>query len=693
MSDDSIKSFRYLEDLLLRSDGTRMTVEEAVKRHYGYRTVWVAALNSEIRDRLRQVRLRGYPPRIFLSYRWESAELKGWVRDLALRLRGQGFEVLLDQFQEIQGSHLAIPEYVSSVASCHYALVVITSAYCDVVGPRATENQGGPDGWVWDEHQWILRLAGQGLLQFFGVLKQGDRLPDGFGSHNTIDVRGAEDGAGVVAARFRYTGPELSHREQEELTGLVERSDALLTQGDAAAAEDLLRQHRRFADFAEHREQTALALAQLGRDEEAVGLAGSILREGDLPPRTILRMAGVLGSCGAKQQALQHLVPLAKAAWSPAQVHDLLGNFLDDLGSFDAAIHHLRYALACAEDPDPALLNNLGMAYRHAVRWREAEEYFAKALAVDPQFRLALVNRTLALAVLGRAMEAAQQCEAGLALYPGDEELRQLQAAIRAGNLGRGQVRQEEAGRLFTCDHCGAAYRLDPRQKSICGDCGALYGGPKFHCSCCANDGVVMVELLDLGLGSGFGVACPICRKGNLSAAAEEAPAAAALAAEPSSLALLATQGEPPDLYIEQEIAHALAPGNRCLLLCCLASVLAHADEGAARQLHAAADALGDDPGQILSYPLDKLHLFTAEVEPKQYAAGERIAEVSQVIRGAARIVNQLAAHHVDTADEIAGRFTWPRTRRLLLAGIAGCSAELAREDLADRIRAELAAP
>ena len=43
------------------------------------------------------------PPTCFLSYSWDSDEHREWVRALATRLREDGVEALLDQFQLAPG--------------------------------------------------------------------------------------------------------------------------------------------------------------------------------------------------------------------------------------------------------------------------------------------------------------------------------------------------------------------------------------------------------------------------------------------------------------------------------------------------------------------------------------------------------------------------------------------------------------
>lgn len=513
MENDIIKGSKYLEDLLTREDGTMMSVKEAVK-YYGNRGVWIAALNSEIRDKLRRPRLKGYPPRIFISYRWESEEHKAWVRKLASRLRERGFEVLLDQFQSMEGSRLNVPKYVSSIAECHYFVIIITSGYCEVVDRSGK----GPDGWVFDEYQTALSFSKGALIKIICILKEGKKPPPGCGK--LIDLRNVKDSFSVIDEVFHYEGPVLSHEEQEELVSLIESIKNMISTGNYGDALSKLEQHRKYSETLEYRRMLSTVYAGIGKQNEAIEMAESILREYNLDPETLLQIGDVLSSCGMKKQALKCIVHLSKTEFDPARVHYLMGNILDDLHSFRAAINHLKYSVLHAND-HPLILNDLGMVYRHDCQLEKAEDCFRRALVTRPEYELPLVNLIATLCGLGRTKEAEERCDAALQLYPYNTDLITLKAAISRGNVGIVGPRIVKTGIDYSCDHCGAIYHLDLKKECICGDCGTLYSGVKQRCPCCENDGVVPLELEFAGLNVNFEIACPICRKGSLTKSEE----------------------------------------------------------------------------------------------------------------------------------------------------------------------------
>jgi hypothetical protein len=67
-------------------------------------------------------------PRAFISYSWDSEEHKLWVRDLAIRLRQDGVDVMLDQWGAAPGDQL--PEFMEhSLREHDFILIICTPQY------------------------------------------------------------------------------------------------------------------------------------------------------------------------------------------------------------------------------------------------------------------------------------------------------------------------------------------------------------------------------------------------------------------------------------------------------------------------------------------------------------------------------------------------------------------------------------
>src|SRR4051812_25772594 len=77
-------------------------------------------------------------PRAFLSYAWENEEHRAWVREFATRLRTDGVNVTLDQWDVQPGDQLsAFME--RAVRENDYVIIVCTPTYAE----RSNERRGG----------------------------------------------------------------------------------------------------------------------------------------------------------------------------------------------------------------------------------------------------------------------------------------------------------------------------------------------------------------------------------------------------------------------------------------------------------------------------------------------------------------------------------------------------------------------
>lgn len=67
-------------------------------------------------------------PRAFISYAWESTELKTWVKSLSTRLRQDGVEVLLDQWAVAPGDQL--PSFMEgAIRDNDFVVIICTPTY------------------------------------------------------------------------------------------------------------------------------------------------------------------------------------------------------------------------------------------------------------------------------------------------------------------------------------------------------------------------------------------------------------------------------------------------------------------------------------------------------------------------------------------------------------------------------------
>lgn len=110
------------------------------------------------------------PPKIFISYSWESDEHKDWIRLLAERLTQNGVNVRLDQWHIILGQSLT--QFMEAeVHSCEFVLIVCTKDYCR----KSLAREGG----VGYEQQIITGniVAGKPREQFIPIVRDGEFTP------------------------------------------------------------------------------------------------------------------------------------------------------------------------------------------------------------------------------------------------------------------------------------------------------------------------------------------------------------------------------------------------------------------------------------------------------------------------------------------------------------------------------------
>jgi transcriptional regulator with XRE-family HTH domain len=89
-----------------------------------------ASLKGSERDQAGEQALvrSGGSPRAFISYSWESRDHKSWVKELSMRLRLDGVELILDQWELQPGDQLT--EFMEkSVRTSDSVLIVCTPAY------------------------------------------------------------------------------------------------------------------------------------------------------------------------------------------------------------------------------------------------------------------------------------------------------------------------------------------------------------------------------------------------------------------------------------------------------------------------------------------------------------------------------------------------------------------------------------
>jgi hypothetical protein len=106
-------------------------------------------------------------PTVFVSYSWDSEDHKAWVKELCTRLRADGVDVRLDQWDVVPGDQL--PSFMErSIRDSRFVIIVCT--------PRYKEKSHSRSGGVGYEDNIITAevAATQNERKFIPVLASGD---------------------------------------------------------------------------------------------------------------------------------------------------------------------------------------------------------------------------------------------------------------------------------------------------------------------------------------------------------------------------------------------------------------------------------------------------------------------------------------------------------------------------------------
>ena len=124
------------------------------------------------------------PPQAFISYSWDSPEHRAWVTQLAISLRQNGVEVVLDQWHVRPGEDLA-HFMIRSVRESDRVLMICTDPYVQ----KAQQRQGG----VGYEQMLVTgqMMREVGTAKFIPIIRQSGhprRLPDELAGRMYVDL-------------------------------------------------------------------------------------------------------------------------------------------------------------------------------------------------------------------------------------------------------------------------------------------------------------------------------------------------------------------------------------------------------------------------------------------------------------------------------------------------------------------------
>jgi tetratricopeptide (TPR) repeat protein len=171
------------------------------------------------------------------------------------------------------------------------------------------------------------------------------------------------------------------------------------------------------------RNDLGLALAQLGRVQEAIGQYEQALRLKPDFAEAHYNFGVALVGQGRLQSAIGHYEQALQINPNDAEVHNSLGIALQQAGRVQEAIGHYERALQVRPRFADAH-NNLGIALMGQGRLQEAIDHYEQALRIQPDYAKAECNWANGLFRAGKAQEAIGHYEQALQMAPDFVEAR-----------------------------------------------------------------------------------------------------------------------------------------------------------------------------------------------------------------------------------------------------------------------------
>jgi hypothetical protein len=238
-----------IKELMIQLDGADPETVNRIAWEKGSLPVRLAMLGLASRRKDESPMWWGYPPGVFIGYKWNGTPMHNLVVDLANHIRGLGYQVFLDleNLDENADAYFQIPKFITSLQDCTFYILLLTELSADMITART-----GKTTWIFDEYQHAIRLVNSGRLIIVPVLLEPKGTTDDFTIENVLDLTASRHDFVKLHDTLTPDPIRLSEAEVKELTAILAQFDALFLGEQWDASDDLLRNSSHLAHTFDH---------------------------------------------------------------------------------------------------------------------------------------------------------------------------------------------------------------------------------------------------------------------------------------------------------------------------------------------------------------------------------------------------------------------------------------------------------
>ncbi len=238
-----------IEDLMIQLDGADSETVNRIAWEKGSLPVRLAMLGLASIRKDENPLWWGYPPGVFIGYKWAGKPVHDLVVDLAEHIRGLGYRAFLDveNLDESADAYFKIPQFITSLQDCLFYVLLLTELSADMITARK-----GKTTWIFDEHQHAVRLVNSGRLIIVPVLLEPKGTTDDYTRDNTIDLTAIPRDYGKLNNILTPSPLRVSEAETKELAATVAQFDNLFLNEQWEASDILLRNSSDLAHTFDH---------------------------------------------------------------------------------------------------------------------------------------------------------------------------------------------------------------------------------------------------------------------------------------------------------------------------------------------------------------------------------------------------------------------------------------------------------